>query len=69
MRSRREILGWMSAGVATATMPDGAFAETEDIKDCCWYADRLAEAMREKHGGNWEIMFDKKAKYVLVSRV
>jgi hypothetical protein len=55
MRSRREILGWMSAGVATATMPDGAYAETEDIKDCPFYAAKLAAALKSEYGGEWVV--------------
>jgi hypothetical protein len=53
MPSRREVLWGLSAGVAAAALPAGAYAETEDIDICRFYADKLAAAMKLRHGGEW----------------
>lgn len=65
MRSRREILGFMSAGVATAVLPDSADAKVH-VDDCRRHAESLAEAMKTEHGGAWRISIDKD--FVLVSK-
>lgn len=66
MRSRRDILWGLSAGVASAVLPTGAIAETEDINECRRHAENLAEAMKTEHGGVWRISIDKD--FVLIAK-
>lgn len=63
MRSRREILGWMSAGAATAALPTMVDSETDKCRSC---ADDLAEAMKRRHGGNWAVKLDHDLKVAMV---
>jgi hypothetical protein len=65
MPSRREVLGFMSAGVATAVLPDRADAKAH-VDDCRRHAESLAEAMKTEHGGAWRISMDKD--FVLISK-
>lgn len=65
MPSRREILGFMSAGVATVVLPDSADAKSH-VDDCRRQAESLAEAMKTEHGGIWRISIDKD--FVLIAK-
>lgn len=66
MRSRRDVLRGITAGVASAVVPIRATADTEGIDQCLYHATKLAEVMRTEHGGIWRISVDKD--FVLISK-
>lgn len=47
-------------------MPDGAYAETEDIDDCPFYAGKLAAAMKSKYGGEWAVNIKPEYGFVVI---
>lgn len=48
-----------------------AFPDTSEAKPdlCQFYANGLAEALSEKHGGSWSVKADAENEFVIVSRV
>jgi hypothetical protein len=56
----------MGAGVATASMPKSAYAETEDIDSCRLYADKLAAAMKSQYGGDWAVNIKPEYGFVVI---
>lgn len=51
MHSRRIFLKTLAPAAVALTLPAKSEASQDDI--CRFYADRLAEAMKARHGGNW----------------
>lgn len=57
MQNRRIFLKSIAPLAAAVALPKIAEASKENnLEDACqFHADKLAEAMREMYGGNWEI--------------
>jgi hypothetical protein len=53
MQNRRIFLKSIAPLAAALSLPAKAEGSQED--DCRFYADRLEEAMKAKHGGDWVI--------------
>lgn len=56
----------MSAGVAAAVLPATASAETDNIEDSIFHAEKLAASMKAQHGGEWAISIKPEYGFVVI---
>lgn len=67
MHSRRIFLKSIAPVAAALSLP--AKSEASQVDDCRFYADRLEEAMKAKHGGEWIIALNPQGGSIFGRRV
>lgn len=67
MEGRRSFLTLIGPAAAAALIPGTAKSEaTQDL--CDYHALCLAQAMKDRHGGNWSVQISHSAAFVAISR-
>lgn len=68
MRSRREALKGLTLGVVflgqTGVSQRANALSLDD--ECAFYAEKLAQSMSKRHGGEWSINLDHQAKFAVI---